>query len=392
MPYRKFQADYLFTGINLMNNRSVLITDEKGVIKDIADHEQAGEGIEIFSGILSPGFINTHCHLELSHLKNKIPEKTGLTNFVYKVVTERHYPEEEIVHAINTAVEEMVQNGIVAIGDICNNDLAISTKNNELLHYYNFIEASGWNPLIAFERLERSKSIYDKYIENGKKTSMVPHAPYSVSYPLWEKITPFFSGKIVTIHNQETPSEDEFFIKGTGELIKMYEMMKIDNSFYKAPGISSLQSYYKKLFSAASVILVHNTFIKHDDIDYVKVTRPADQLVSFCLCPNANIYIENAFPPVCMLLENDLNIVLGTDSLASNHQLDILEELKTISKKLPGIKTELMLTWATLNGAKALQMEDTLGSFEKRKQPGIVLIENIEGDKFIDNSKARRIL
>lgn len=392
MAYRKFQADYLFTGINLMNNTWVLITDEEGVVKDIVSHEQAGEGIEIFSGILSPGFINTHCHLELSHLKNKIPEKTGLTNFVYKVVTERHYPEEEIVHAIKKAVEEMVQNGITAIGDICNNELAISTKNDEQLHYYNFIEVSGWNPLIAYERFERSKSIYDKYIENGKKTSMIPHAPYSVSYPLWEKITPFFSGKIVSIHNQEVVCEDEFFIKGTGELIKMYEMMKIDNSFYHFPGTSSLQSYFEKLFPASSVILVHNTFIKQDDIDFIKRKKPFGQLVSFCLCPNANIYIENTFPPVLMLVDNEVNIVVGTDSLASNHQLDILEELKTISKKLPDIKTELMLTWATLNGAKALQVENMLGSFEKGKQPGIVLIENIEGDKFIDSSKARRIL
>ncbi len=392
MAYRKFQADYLFTGIDLMNNTSVLITDEKGEVKDIVGYGQAGEGVEIFSGILSPGFINAHCHLELSHLKNKIPEKTGLTNFVYKVVTERHFPQEEIVNAIRIAIEEMIQNGIVAIGDICNNDLAISVKSDERLHYYNFIEVSGWNPGIADEKFERSKLIYDKYIVNRKKTSLTPHAPYSVSYPLWEKITPYFSGKIISIHNQETRTEDDFFLKGTGELIKMYEMMKIDNSFYKFPAVSSLQSYFEKLSSASSVLLVHNTFIKQGDIDFINKKKPLDQLVSFCLCPNANIYIENTFPPVLMLVGNEVNIVVGTDSLASNHQLDILEELKTISKKLPGIKTELMLTWATLNGAKALQMEDTLGSFEMGKQPGIVLIENLEGNKFTDSSKARRIL
>lgn len=392
MPYRKFQANYLFTGIDFRNSTSVLITDEKGVVKDIVRQEEAGEDIEILSGILSPGFINAHCHLELSHLKNKIPEKTGLSDFVYKVVTERHYPKGEILHAINTAVEEMVQNGIVALGDICNNDLAVSTKNNERLHYYNFIETSGWNPFIASERFERSKSIYDKYIKSGKKASIVPHAPYSVSYPLWEKIAPYYTGKVVSTHNQETLSEDEFFLKGTGEMNKMYELMKIDNSFYKFPGSSSLQSYFEKLVSASSVILVHNTFMKQDDLDFIKRKKPSGQLISFCLCPNANIYIENTLPPVLMLVNNEVNIVVGTDSLASNNQLDILEELKTISKKFPGIKTECMLTWATLKGAKALQMEATLGSFEKGKHPGIVLIENIEDDKFTNSSKARRIL
>ena len=392
MPYRKFQADYLFTGIDLMNNSSVLITDERGEIKDIIPTGHAGEDVEIFPGILCPGFINAHCHIELSHLKNKIPEQTGLPDFVYKVVRDRHYPEEEIVDAIKTSQVEMLQNGIVATGDICNDELALSIKNDARLRYYNFIEVTGWNPSIAAERFARSKGIYDKYIENGKKASMVPHAPYSVSYPLWEKITPFFSGKIVSIHNQETPFEDDFFLKGTGELMKMYEMMKIDNSFYVFPGVSSLQSYFEKLFSASSVILVHNTFIKQRDIDFIIRKKPLGQLVTFCLCPNANVYIENKLPPVEMLMDAKINIVVGTDSLASNHQLDILEELKTISKKFPAIKTEAMLAWATLNGARALEMDDTLGSFEKGKHPGIVLIENIEGDKFTDASKAKRIL
>ncbi len=392
MPYRKFRADYLFTGINLLDNTSVLITDAKGNVEEIVDHTQAGEGVEIFKGILSPGFINSHCHLELSHLKNKIPEKTGLANFVYKVVTERHFPEEEILDAMKTAKEEMIKNGIVAIGDICNNNLSLSAKEDDSLHYYNFIEASGWNPDVALERFGRSKFIYDNYIGKDKNVSIVPHSPYSVSSALWEKITPFFSGKIVSIHNQETLPEDEFFLEGTGELVKMYEMMRIDNSFYKAPGKRSIQSYFHKLSSAASVILVHNTFTKQEDIDYINEVKSAEQLLSFCICPSANIYIENTFPPVFMLLENEANVVIGTDSLASNHQLDILEELKLISGKWPKIKTEILLNWATYNGAKALQMDDTLGSFKKGMQPGIVLIENIQGDRFIESSKARKIL
>jgi cytosine/adenosine deaminase-related metal-dependent hydrolase len=140
------------------------------------------------------------------------------------------------------------------------------------------------------------------------------------------------------------------------------------------------------------VILVHNTFTKQEDIDYINEVKSAEQLLSFCICPSANIYIENTFPPVFMLLENEANVVIGTDSLASNHQLDILEELKLISGKWPKIKTDILLKWATLNGAKALQMDDTLGSFKKGMQPSIVLIENIQGDRFIESSKARKIL
>ncbi len=392
MEYRKFKADYLFNGINILNGDHVLITDTKGKISDIVHKNEAGEGIEVLNGILSPGFINAHCHLELSHLKNLIPEKTGLIDFVFKVVTERHFDHNEIISSIKNAEDEMFKCGIVAVGDICNNSLSLVQKENKRLQYYNFIETSGWNPDAATLRFEKSKMYYDEFIQKNQKVSLVPHAPYSVSQTLWGKITPFFNGKVVSIHNQETKDEDDFFLNGTGSLTEMYKMMKLDNSFYQPRKLRSLQTYFENFSKAASVILVHNTFTKQEDVDYINKTKSPHQLISFCLCANANLYIENMLPPVEMLLQNECNLVIGTDSLASNHQLNILEELKTIAKNFPNIKTETLLQWATMNGAKALQMDNDLGSFEKGKQPGIVLIENVADKNFTQHSFARRIL
>ena len=392
MSYRKFKADYLFTGKNILSSDPVLITDSKGKIINIVDEIEAGEDIEVLKGILSPGFINVHCHLELSHLKNIIPEKTGLVDFVFKVITGRHFDHTEIIDSIKNAEDEMLKCGIVAVGDICNNTLSLLQKKNNRLHYYNFIEVSGWNPDVAEIRFEKSKSYYDEFIQQNKKTSLVPHAPYSVSKNLWGKITPFFTQNVVSIHNQETKDEDDFFLKGTGSFVDMYKKMKIDNSFYQPQKLRSLQTYFTHFSKASSVILVHNTFTKQKDLDYINNEKPRHQLVSFCLCANANLYIEYSLPPVDMLWKNECNIVIGTDSLASNHQLNILEELKTISKNCPHIPIETLLQWATINGAKALQMENELGSFEKGKQPGVVLIENITDKKLTQNSVARRIL
>ncbi len=391
MRYRKFKADYLLNDSSFSNN-NVLITNERGKVIDVVDCAEAGGDVEIFKGIISPGFINAHCHLELSHLKNIIAEKTGLIDFVFKVVIQRHFAEEEILQAIEKAEKEMLQNGIVAVGDICNNSLTLFQKKKKLLQYYNFIEASGWLPQMAETRFAKSKSFYDEYINNDLKTSIVPHAPYSVSINLWQKMIPFFSEKTITIHNQETADEDLFFMEGKGNFTKMYEMMNIDNSFYQAQKIRSVKSYFEKFASAASVILVHNTFTKQEDLDFIKKNKNSDQLVSFCLCPNANLYIENVLPPVKLFLENDCNIILGTDSLASNHQLNILEEIKTIAKNFPEIKTETLLQWPTINGAKALQMDKELGSFEKGKTPGAILIENTEDGKINDESKITRLI
>jgi len=106
-----------------------------------------------------------------------------------------------------------------------------------------------------------------------------------------------------------------------------------------------------------------------------KITNHKSQ-IALCLCPSANLYIENNLPDILLLQKNNCNIVLGTDSYASNHQLSIWEEIRILQKHFPALTLETLLQWATSNGAKAMQMDAMLGSFEKGKQPGLVLIKN----------------
>lgn len=396
MSYKKFKADQIFTGTEILDHNHVLITDENAVVQAIVDIKEAGDDIQTFKGILSPGFINTHCHLELSHMKGLIPEKTGLVDFVFNIVTQRHFPEEEILDAIEKAEDEMIANGIVAVGDICNNTLTIPQKSKQRLAYYNFIEVSGWLPEIAEQRFNKSKAYYDAFCHLSSvncQLSLAPHAPYSVSNELWNLIAPFFQNKTTTIHNQETAFEDALFIDGTGDFIRMYEMMKIDNSFFTATGKSSLQSYLQKFGGAKNVLLVHNTFIKADDISFIKfLSEQEQQQFYYCLCVNANTYIENALPPLELLRYHKHNITIGTDSLASNWGLSVLDEVKKIRQQFPSIPLSELLQWSTINGAKALQLENRLGSFEKNKKPGIVLIGGLQEGNIADASTVNLVL
>ncbi|MBB1284894.1 amidohydrolase family protein [Flavisolibacter sp. BT320] len=392
MKTRKLTAPRIFDGYRFVENH-VLIVQESGVVEALLPSDEVGEDVAVYDGILTPGLINCHCHLELSHMREKIPEKTGLVDFVFKVVTERSASEEVILSAIDAAETEMIRNGIVAVGDICNNTMTLGQKAKGNLHYYNFIEASGWLPHVSAQRLERAKGILDEYRRresgNGREgSSIVPHAPYSISESLWKAIQPYFERRVVSIHNQETRFEDEFFLQGTGDFERMYRLMKIDNRHHQPTKRSSLQSYFDKLLGAENIILVHNTFTKKEDVTYVKretanVKQEVTQLQTpnaklqtfFCLCVNANQYIEDALPPVEMLRQQGCNIVLGTDSLASNWSLNILDEINTIRKHFPKISMEELLTWATSNGAKALGMDSYLGSFEKGKKPGVMLLD-----------------
>lgn len=392
MSFRKFQADYLFTGMEMLSSSHVLICDEHGIVQEVLPEQEAGDNIQKLAGVLTPAFINCHCHLELSHMHGLIPEKTGLIDFVFSVVTQRHFPEEEILDAISHAENEMIQNGIIAVCDICNNLLTLKQKQKRNIHYYNLVEASGWLPDVAPQRFQRSKEAFDAF-SKVSPTSIVPHAPYSVSENLWSLIKPFYQEGVVSIHNQETIFEDELFLYNSGDFVRMYEMMKLDTLFYKPSGKSSLQTYFSHLVGASNILLVHNTFTKEEDVAFA-IKNNAGHSVSFCLCVNANFYIERAIPPIEMLRKNNCSIVLGTDSLASNHHLSILNEMKTINKTHPSIPLNELLTWATYNGAIALQMNDTLGSFEKGKKPGVVLLENLIGvdNETFQKAKATRLL
>ena len=166
-----------------------------------------------------------------------------------------------------------------------------------------------------------------------------------------------------------------WFIKKQGEFSALYSALNIDTDFFQPSGKSSLQTYLPKFLNNQSVILVHNVHTSEEDILFSQRTTKNGQLI-WCLCPNANQYISKKLPNIDMMIKHDCEIVLGTDSLASNYQLSIIEEIKTIQQHFPEINIETLLKWATSNGAKALQMDSLLGSFEKGKKPGVISIKN----------------
>jgi cytosine/adenosine deaminase-related metal-dependent hydrolase len=395
LSYRKFKANYLFTGKDLLDNNFVLITDENGIIKNILDEKEAGDDVQIFEGIISPGFINCHCHLELSHMKNVIESGTGLIDFLIKVVSKRDFLKEEIEVAAKAADEEMYKNGIVAVGDISNTTDSLGTKIESKIYYQNFIEVLGFNEERAQIVFDNYLKVYNAFCDAGfiKNTSIVPHAPYTISTTLFNLINNFSAEKIISIHNQETLAEDELYQTKTGDFFRLYHHLNINTDFFQPYNKSSLQSYLSLLDKAKNVLLIHNTFTNKEDIDFAEEQSiQTCQQIFWCLCANANLYIENKLPPVELLQQNNCNIVLGTDSYSSNWSLNILDEMKTLQKNFSSISLKELLQWVTINGATAINIQDRLGSFEKGKQPGAILINNISNKNITEESLVSRLL
>jgi cytosine/adenosine deaminase-related metal-dependent hydrolase len=384
LPYQKFQADQIFTGTEMLDSNKVLIANNKGIIEDIIDEKDAGENIQKHTGIISPGFINCHCHLELSHLKNVVPEQTGMVDFILQILQKRASPQELIEDAIASAEEEMIENGIVAVGDICNTTNTINQKKKGNLYYHNFIEISGFIPQFAQQRFDAGLEVYNEFATHFPNNStLVPHAPYSVSNNLFELISKFSYHKISSIHNQESEAENEFFEQATGDFTRLYKTLGIDISFFKPTHQGSLANTAHHFTQNKKIILVHDTFTSKKDIAILNSTlQQSSTQFYFCLCVLANTYINNAYPSLVDVTNNFENIVLGTDSLASNHSLNILAEISFMKNKSPHLSSIDLLRFATSNGANALGIDAKYGSFKRGKQPGILLI-----DKLLTNQK-----
>ncbi len=368
-------ADFIFDGYQFLPKGNVICTDDDGQIVDIVQEEI--EDTQHHMGLLMPGMINAHCHLELSACKGIIAKGSGLVDFLISISSKRNqFTQEAIYEAIEHAENEMLQNGIVAVGDISNGLDSLPQKQRARLHYHTFVECFGLLDVNAMERIHASIEIL-KHFTELHSSSLVLHAPYSVSERMIHAVNEISGGKISSIHNQECDDENELFISGTGSFLKLFKFILNDINFFKPSGLSSLQTYLPKLSKPQKLILVHNTVSNEADIKFAQALH---HQLYWCLCPNANLYIENKLPNISMMQKQACKIVLGTDSLASNDSLSIVDEIITLQKNLPSIPLADKLKWATSNGAEALDIDNKFGSFEVGKRPGIINITNVKSE------------
>ena len=392
---RKITADWLCPVSSEPIENGVIITDNEGKILSIEPRNSQDPGsLETHRGILTPGFINTHCHLELSHMQGKVDTGTGLIPFITGVVTQRNASAEIIAEAIQKAEQEMFDGGIVAVGDISNATDTFAVKAGGRLRYYTFLELFDFlQDSGAQKAFLDGLAVYEKLeLAAGSARSFVPHAPYSVSKSLFEKINAFNpkSNITVSIHNQETPPEELLFLEKKGDFLDFYGNFGISLEQFEAIGKSSIYYALAQMNPANRSIFVHNTLTTRADIEAAQAWSPH---VYWATCPNANLYIENRLPNYSAFIDTQARVTIGTDSLTSNWQLSILEEMKTIARYQSYVPFSTMLRWATLNGAQALGFEDTMGSFDVGKTPGILLISGVSPEwKLSATASVRRVV
>lgn len=397
---RKLSADYIFPINTPPLKNGVVTIDEEGTVLELSSTGKDHADTEVFEGIICPGFINTHCHLELSHMRNQLQQGTGMASFIRGILSKRSFASSnQINQAIVDAEMEMLRNGIVAIADISNTNDTFSQKKLGNLYYHTFVEVFNPNPSKALEMFENGLAL-EKEIKKSNQSkstvSIVPHAPYTMSEGLLKLINEHAlkNKSSISIHNQESKGEDELFISLSGPLIDLFKELGFDTGFFRQTGVNALYSTLPHLTQASKILLVHNTFTSKEDIIWTaKLLKNSDckTEIYWCTCPNANLYIENKLPDYANFIDTNSKVTIGTDSLASNWSLSVLDELKTIAKHYPSVSLHTLLTWATKNGADFLDLQK-LGTIEQGKKPGLNLLKNIEGLKISDNTSVTKLI
>lgn len=374
---RRITADWIYPASAPPLRHGVIVVDNRGRILDVKTRAEFDKAeLEFHKGILCPGFINAHCHLELSHLKGKISERIGLTGFISEFVRKRNDNPDQAEPAIRLADEEMIAAGIVAVGDISNTAISFLQKSRSGIRYHTFIECFGLMAGKANEYLTASKNVFDEAMLYRLMASITPHAPYSVTDELFDAIFSFRQNApaVFSYHNQESDEENKWSRGEPSRFDDFYAKLNLPG--IRRYGESSMKANAPFFPKNSRVLFVHNTY--SSAADFQLATDEIGQEVFFCTCPRANLYIENRLPDYSFWKKYPDRICIGTDSYASNHQLSILEEMKTIQTNDRLVTLEELIRWSTRNGADFFGWQNTLGTLEPGKTPGINLITGVD--------------
>lgn len=349
----------------VLSRHPLIELDDNGVIMSVLTDVEHCADAEYFEGLLIPGMVNIHSHLEYSYIAGKIASGGGLPHFISSIIRvkrEDQTTEAEMVEAAQAIDEQMFRDGVVAVGDHNNNDFVLEVKQASGIYYHTFIELfglNGDNNNLFINGLNRKNA----HEELGLRSTITPHACYSMSDHLLTLAGADLDCGAVSIHYKESLTMG---------------------------GEDESQRVFSALSEArCSVILVHAIYASEEEIK--EAQHHYNKRVTIVICPLSNHYIESRMADLEMLRKRGVRIAIGTDSLSSNSTISMVAEMVKISQCYPEIPLTEIVSWATINGAEALGIDHWAGSIEVGKRPRIVQITEFDGEKLTVNSCSRAI-
>lgn len=362
----------------------MVTVDSRGTILGIESHEGVDShySVEFYSGMLIPGMVNAHTHLELSYLRDQIAPGCGFVGFADGLGAARNrFSVKQMEQAAAYHDARMYAEGVAAVGDISNGALTFGVKRHSRVHYHTFLEMYGFGA-----KRQTLSPLLEKARTEGLSATVTPHSTYSLNEHAFRDAVGWENNTPLSIHFMESRGEEELYA-GHGPMKEWYDRRGMRTDFtdlYSSPA----ERIVRCIPSERKTALIHNTFITIHEVRTLK-EHFGDNL-TLVLCPRSNRYIGGDRPPAAMLAGAGVRIAVGTDSLASNTSLSMIEELKTLTD-VPLIQR---LQWATIDGARMLGIDDVYGSLETGKRPGVALLEGVDWQamELTADASARRIV
>ena len=394
---KRIAAEYLYTGLDrgLVENGYVEYNEDGTIVCAGVSPDPETEP-DFRKGLLVPGFVNSHCHLELSHLKGKFSKGSGMSGFINQINELRDFTSVENRKAEAARwMDALWRQGVSAMADISNCDETFALKSSSPVYTRTFLEVFGTEPQDCAQVIDGVRKLTAEAREYGLDAAPTPHACYTMSPELVTAASAEgLSAGFLSYHSEESQEEEDLMISGTGALADNYRGRHLSTP--PVTGKPSLMYFVDRLREVHEppfeehVLLVHNVCLTQEALDY---TLGYLKNVWWAICPLSNIFIHNALPPVPLMRKNGLRITVGTDSLSSNDTLDIVREMYCIQEAFPEVPLAEILAWATYNGADFLGKTGTLGSISPGKKPGIVLVSGISGSgRLTADSVSERII
>lgn len=370
--------------------------EDDGTVTAVGTCEDVSSEADFYDGAIVPGFVNGHCHVELSHLHGKFRKGTGMAGFIDQINELRDWAGRDVKAAlVKDWMDKMWADGVSAMADISNDDSSFDVKSAHPMYTRTFLEVFGSEPHMCDGVMADVKALNETADKAGIDAAPTPHSCYTMSPQLLSASAAAGLEKgFLSYHSQESQEEEDLLISGSGA---MYENRKRSGmSTPPVTGESSLKYFIDRLAAAKPapydehVLLVHNVCLSQGDID---AARKVMNHVYWAVCPLSNIFIHNALPPIPLMRANGLDIMVGTDSLSSNDDLDMVKELYCLHENFKDVPMTELLGWACLNGARFLSKDDVLGTLTAGKKPGLVFIDKLDEEgNLTSESRSRRIV
>jgi len=316
---------------------------------------------DLGDGVLLPGLVNAHTHLELSHLGHlrAVGEK-GFVAWIEGVVSALGTPPVEAGARALEAISGLVASGTAAVGDVSNQLAHLDLLDASGLEATAFFELLGWDPAQAEAVLAAADLRLAESSGRRTRVRLAAHGPHSVSRRLFAGLAQ--RGGPASVHVAESPAETRFLSTGDGEWPEFLARRGLSHVAFEPPGLSPVQYLDSLGLLKPGMLAVHCVRTAPDDW-----TLLARRGVGVALCPRSNRNLGLGLPPVRGLLEAGVALCLGSDSLASAETLNVLDDAALLHRELPDLDPALLVHMATAGGAQALGRSD-LGTLEPGKR------------------------